>query len=382
MAKKVLGVKKNTLAKIRKKHGGGSAADVSIETAKIPWLPCSSPAINKALGGGIPFGRILELYGAFSSGKTLLAYDFLYNAQQLGGQGLWVDAENAWTENWADKNYIDTDKVELLTDISIENISDWLVEVGMYYRSILVNNEPIVAIIDSTAALDTDDNLNTSQLDSKAEMGNRAKAIYKMIRLRNPLFVKLGITVIFINQMRDKVGASKYEDPNTTVGGRAMEFFASQRMALIGGKAVRSNGKKGLIVGKEVSVRMHKNKVAPPISTFKTEMYFTDAKGNSIGMNPNLGLYDMLIDDGSITKKGGSTKVYLGDSDESLFIGGEKGLIKLLESDDGDSFLDKMNINNTEKTQSLLDSLEDNLYPVGDKSEYVEGEEEEEEGDE
>lgn len=368
MAKKTMGSK--SITAIRSKHGGGLARDVSVETEKLPWLPCSSVAINNMLGGGIPFGRILELYGAYSSGKTLLAYDFLYVAQQLGGVGLWVDAENAWTENWANKNFIDSDKVELLTDISIENISDWLLEVGIFYRNKLKNNEPILAVIDSTAALDTDANLNTSQLDAKAEMGNRAKAIYKMVRLRNPLFVKLGITVIFINQMRDKVGATKWEDPNTTVGGRAMEFFASQRMAVIGGKKVTSQpNNKGQLIGKEVSVRIHKNKVAPPRSSFKTEMYFVETENNNIGMHPTMGLYDMLMEEGVLYRKGGSLKVYLKGDDENSIAMGEKGFLKLLKS--SDTWLeDHTSINTVERTRKLLASLNSNLYEVGDRSEY------------
>lgn len=377
MAKSKTFGKSKSLAKIRKKHGGGLAKDVSLETDKIPWLPCSSAAINHMLGGGIPYGRILELYGAYSSGKTLLAYDFLYVAQQLGGVGLWVDAENAWTENWADKNFIDSDRVELLTDISIENISDWLLEVGIFYRGELKNNEPIVAVIDSTAALDTDANLNTSQLDAKAEMGNRAKAIYRMIRLRNPMFVKLGITVIFINQMRDKVGATKWEDPNTTVGGRAMEFFASQRMAVIGGKKVTSSpNNKGLLIGKEVSIRMHKNKVAPPKSTFKTEMYFVETEKYSIGMNPTMGLYDMLMEEGTLFRKGGSLKVYLKGDDENHIAMGEKGFLKLLAEDEN-WLEDNTTLNTIERTKKLLDSLDENLYKVGEKSEYTDESEEE-----
>jgi len=104
---------------------------------------------------------------------------------------------------------------------------------GVTYRSKLKANEPILLITDSIAALDCEANINSVQTDDKAEMGNRAKAIYKYLRIRNQLFSELGITLIFINQLRKKVGATIFEDPDTTPGGDAMKFFASQRMAFL-----------------------------------------------------------------------------------------------------------------------------------------------------
>lgn len=374
MAKKKK-IKGLSLNKIRSKYGSVKASDINLTGDKFLWLPSASTALNFQLGGGIPYGRILEIFGTESSGKSLVAYDFAFATQVLGGIVLWVDAENVWTDEWANKNSINPENVELLTEISIEAIADWIAEVVSYYRSILVNNEPILLVIDSLAALDTDENLNTTQLDAKAEMGNRAKAIYTMLRRRNPLLTKLGVVSIFINQIRDKVGASNYEDPNTTVGGKAMAFYASLRLAFFGGKQVKAKKKKGveIMIGREVSVRIKKNKVAPPRTSYKSEIYFTDETGKSIGLSPCLGLYDMLLASGHIEKRGGSHKLYLKGEDKSFCLG-EKGFYKYLDDDDN---LNKLvesipQLNTIDKFQEKLNEIDENLFPIesgGDEDE-------------
>ncbi len=377
MAKKKK-IKGLSLNKIRDKYGSKSASDISLSGDKFLWLPSASTALNFQLGGGIPYGRILEIFGTESSGKSLVAYDYAFATQALGGKVLWVDAENVWTNEWAEKNSIDPSEVELINEISIESIADWIAEVCTYYRSQLVNNEPILLVVDSLAALDTEENLNTTQLDAKAEMGNRAKAVYTMLRRRNPLLTKLGVCSIFINQIRDKVGASNYEDPNTTVGGKAMQFYASLRLAFFGGKAVKAKKSKGveIIIGKEVSVRIKKNKVAPPRASYKSEIYFTDDTGKSIGLSPTLGLYDMLLASGHIHKKGGSHKLYLLDEEESFCLG-ERGFYKYISNEDNlNNLVDSIpQLNTIDKFQEKLDSIDQNLFPI----ETSGGEEDEEE---
>jgi recombination protein RecA len=198
----------------KKYYGSGKASIISVLPEKALWIPSRHIYLNYTMGGGIPYGKICEIFGGESSGKTLVAMDFGYCTQTLGGVVLWNDAEQSFDPSWAEKNGLDLDRVILFPETSIEIISDWAADMAITYRSRLRNNEPILLVTDSTAALDCEANINSVQFNAKAEMGNRAKAIYKYLRIRNQMFAELGITLIFINQLRKKVGATMFEDPD------------------------------------------------------------------------------------------------------------------------------------------------------------------------
>ena len=119
MAKKIkIGVKVPTKNELSKRYPGMFKAS-DIDDDKTPWLPCRFLALNDTLGGGIPYGKILEVFGEESSGKSLAAYDFAYSAQRLGGIVLWVDGEQSYTNAWALKNGLDLDKVMVLRETSV-----------------------------------------------------------------------------------------------------------------------------------------------------------------------------------------------------------------------------------------------------------------------
>src|SRR5690606_7362946 len=121
----------------------------------------------------------------------------------------------------------------------IEGFSDWCRDTILMYRSKLVKNEPILLVLDSIAALECLENLNKDQLDGKAEMGNRAKAIYRFFRYRANFFKQMGVCVILINQVRKKLGASMFENAETTPGGDSTKFYASYRIGLNSGKQIK-----------------------------------------------------------------------------------------------------------------------------------------------
>jgi recombination protein RecA len=194
---------------IQKKYpGSGIATSIAIPSLDTLWIPSRCLPLNYATGGGIPYGKILEIYGQESSGKTLAALDFGSVVQALGGEIMYNDAEMAFTIDWAIKNGLDPNKIHLYPETSVELISDWIMDTAISIRARLVKNEPILFIQDSIAALDCMANINSSQTDSKAEMGNRAKAIYKMVRIRNQMLAEMGVTSIFINQIRSNIKAS------------------------------------------------------------------------------------------------------------------------------------------------------------------------------
>ena len=350
----------------KKYMGSGLASDITIVPDDALWLPSRNIYLNYTMGGGIPWGKILEVYGGESSGKSLLAKDFGSVVQALGGVLLWDDAEQCFDPRWAVANGLDLSKTYIYNETSIEKLSDWAADMAITHRNRLVNNEPILLVTDSIAALDCEANINGVQLDAKAEMGNRAKALYKYLRIRNQMFSELGITLIFINQLRKKVGAGLYEDPDTTPGGDAMKFFAAQRMAFFQKKQITRGKKEDKIwLGNEISVRMKKNKVAPPKPTFTTEIYFNEQYGK-VGFNKYSNLSQMFLRTGIITQKTGKTGYWY---DGEKIAKGKDALEELIQEDNKlrKKLLKKSNVNTVSKTRKQMEKLKEegvNRYPV------------------
>ena len=200
MAKKSK-LKVPTKNELMKKYGETMVLGSDTKESNL-WLPSTFFALNYQWGGGIPFGKIVEVAGEESSGKSLIAYNFAYATQQLGGHVIWVDAEQAWMNSWAEANGVDPEKVTIINDTRIEYVSDAVADLALYLRSQLTHNEPILLVVDSIAAMDCSDNIDSKMVEAKAEMGGRAKALYKYFRIRAELFNKLGVTQIYINQLR------------------------------------------------------------------------------------------------------------------------------------------------------------------------------------
>lgn len=351
----------------KKYKGSGLASDITVMPADALWIPSRNIHLNYAMGGGIPYGKTCEIFGGESSGKTLVAKDFAYGTQYLDGIVLWDDAEQSFDPHWAELNGLDLTKIVLFNSTVIEEISDWVADMAVTWRSRLTKNQPILFILDSLAAIDTKDNINSSQLDAKAEMGNRAKAIYRFVRTRNELFADLGVSSIYINQLRQKVGAGQFEDPDTTPGGNAMKFYAHQRMAFFQKKRINvpPTGDSKVWVGNEVSVRMKKNKVAPPRSTFDTEVYFNEDYGQ-VGFSRYYGLGELLDQMEVVERAKGSSYYYLNGE---VVANGKDNFQKLLEdnSELRSKLIRRAGINTLSRTKKKIERLIDkgiNRYPL------------------
>ena len=371
-------IKIPTLREIQKKFPSQYIAG-EVDESKRPWLPTRFLAFNKVTGGGCPFGKIIELFGEESSGKSLMAYDFAYCCQYLGGMVLWVDAEQSFTNDWATKNGLDLDKIVVFRSTSIEAISDWVANMALYWRSQLTHNEPILLVLDSVSALDTDINLNSEMLNASADMGNRAKAIYKYFRIRNEMLYSLGITQVYINQLRKNLKAGMFENPDTTPGGKALAFYASIRIGLYGGKQITKKIKgKERKIGRVTSIRTIKNKVATPGPTLKGSPLYNNAKYvDSIGFDRLHFLDEILIEEEIIEKTKSGTYSYKG---KTLCRGAEK-FAELLRDDDDlrRKLIRKAGINTLGATKKLLESLNENLYPIdGINSDEYEDDEQDE----
>ena len=371
-------IKIPTLREIQKKFPSQYIAG-EVDESKRPWLPTRFLAFNKVTGGGCPFGKIIELFGEESSGKSLMAYDFAYCCQYLGGMVLWVDAEQSFTNDWATKNGLDLDKIIVFRSTSIEAISDWVANMALYWRSQLTHNEPILLVLDSVSALDTDINLNSEMLNASADMGNRAKAIYKYFRIRNEMLYSLGITQVYINQLRKNLKAGMFENPDTTPGGKALAFYASIRIGLYGGKQITKKIKgKERKIGRVTSIRTIKNKVATPGPTLKGSPLYNNAKYvDSIGFDRLHFLDEILIEEEIIEKTKSGTYSYKG---KTLCRGAEKFAELLREDDDlRRKLIRKAGINTLGATKKLLESLNENLYPIdGINSDEYEDDEQDE----
>ena len=364
MAKKTkVGLKVPTLNELNKKYGSIIKMKASEVDDHNLWLPSTFFALNHQWGGGIPFGKIVEVAGEESSGKSLIAYNFAYATQQLGGHVIWVDAEQSWMNSWAEANGVDPDKVTVVNDTRIEYVSDVVADLAIYIRSQLTHNEPILLVVDSIAAMDCSDNIDAKMVEGKAEMGGRAKALYKYFRIRNELFYRLGVTQIYINQVRTALNVGFGKDNTTTTGGAALKFWASIRVAFFAGRSitVKSKGRERK-AGKLVTLRVLKNKVAPPKPTIsKCPVYF-NPKLHDIGFDRYFYLDEVFAEEEVIEKANGGVIKYKGEK----IARGEEKFRELIESNDDlrRKLLKRAGINTIGATRKKLESISINLFPV------------------
>ena len=375
--RKKVGVKVPTQNEILRKYG--SIISVASETTETGLkLPSTFYLFNDTIGGGVPFGKILEIVGEESSAKSLMAYNLAHVAQELGGWVIWIDAEQAWMNSWAEANGVDPARVTVVNDTRIEVISDIIADLAIYHRSQLTHNEPILLVVDSIAALDCSDNIDAKMVDGKAEMGGRAKALYKYFRIRNELLYKLGITQVYINQMRTALNVGFGKDNTTSTGGAALKFYASIRLGFYAGKqiTVKVKGKERR-AGKVITIRVLKNKVAPPKPSIKQCPVYFNPKYHEVGFDKYFGLADVMIENEIITRSGSSYS-YSG----KVLCRGEENFNKLIEENDKlrRKLLRAAEINTLGTVKKQLASITENLFPVdGDVSYESYGSDEEDE---
>lgn len=368
MAKRT-GLKVPTLKEITRRYGSSLKMKADTIDHYNLWIPSSFYALNYQMGGGIPFGKIVEIMGEESSGKSLMAYNFAKCCQQMGGHVIWVDAEQSWMNSWAEQNGLDLSCVTVLNDTQIETISDALADLAIYYRSQLVNNEPILIVIDSIAALDSADTINSKMADQKAEMGSRAKMLYKMFRIRFELFYKLGVSMLCINQLRTALNVGFGKDNATTPGGAALKFYASIRLATYSGRTltVKVKGKEKR-AGKYVTIRMIKNKVSPPRETISKAPIYFNPSIHEIGFDKYFGLANVLEDTDVITRKNGGSFLFEG----KVICRGEDKFEALMAEDDKlrKKLVRASGINTIGNAKRSMRSVGKNLFPVDSDIEY------------
>jgi recombination protein RecA len=278
----------NALANIEKQFGKGAVIRMGDrgEVTAVPVVTTGILSIDVALGvGGVPKGRIIEIYGPEASGKTTLALHIVSEVQKLGGIAGYIDAEHALDPVYAKKLGVNTD------ELYISQPDDG--EQALEITEAMVRSGAIeVVVVDSVAAL-----VPRAEIEGDmgaSHMGVQARLMSQALRKLTGITSKTNCIVIFINQLRDKIGVS-YGSPETTTGGRALKFYASVRVDIRKAEAIKVGND---IVGNRTKVKISKNKVAPPFKTCEVDVMYGE------GISKMGDLMDLGIQMNIINKSG------------------------------------------------------------------------------
>lgn len=285
----------DAISQIEKKFGKGSVMRLGDRTAvDVDVIPSGSLTLDKALGiGGYPKGRIIEIYGPESSGKTTLTLHAIAQAQKQGGKAAFIDAEHAIDPVYAKNLGVDIDELIL----SQPDSGEQALEIAeMLVRSGVID----LIVIDSVAALVPQVELDGEMGD--AAVGLQARLMSKALRKLSGVMNKTNCTVIFINQLREKIGVM-YGNPETTTGGRALKFYSSVRVEIRRSEQIKQNGE---IIGNKANIKVVKNKVAPPFKTTQVDIIY----GKGISRDGEI--LDLAVE-GDIVEKSGAWYAYNGE---------------------------------------------------------------------
>ena len=285
----------DAIKQIEKQFGKGSVMKLGDRAAvDVAVIPTGSLTLDMALGiGGYPKGRIIEIYGPESSGKTTLTLHAIAEVQKQGGTAAFIDAEHAIDPVYAKNLGVNIDELILSQPDSGEQ--------GLEIAETLVRSGAIdLVVVDSVAALVPQVELDGEMGD--AQMGLQARLMSKALRKIAAELNKSECTIIFINQLREKIGVM-FGNPETTTGGRALKFYSSVRIEIRRGEAIKQGTE---IVGNKTNIKVVKNKVAPPFKTTQVDIIY----GKGISRDGEV--LDLAVEN-DIVEKSGAWYAYKGE---------------------------------------------------------------------
>jgi recombination protein RecA len=323
---------KGALEAIEKKHGKEAVSKMSDRPSMgVELVPSGNIQLDVALGGGYPKGRIVEIYGPESSGKTTMALHAVAEAQKAGGKCLFIDAEHALDPVYAEAIGVDVDELFISQPESGEDALDIALE--------MIRSEEIaIIVVDSVAALTPRAEIAGDIGDS--HVGLQARMMSQAMRKMRGIADETGTIVIFINQLREKIGVM-FGSPETTPGGRALKFYASVRLDIRRIGAIKQGVE---IVGNQTKVKVVKNKIAPPFKIAEFDIMYGE------GASQAGSVLDLAVEEGLIKKSG----AWYADATtgEKVGQGREAGKLYLQA--------------NPEYEQALYDQIKLSLFPADD----------------
>jgi len=309
------------LSQIEKQFGKGSIMRMGQKGAILPVdsIPTGAVSLDYALGiGGMPRGRVVEIFGPESSGKTTLALQLIAEAQKLGGMAAFVDAEHALDAGYAQKLGVDVDNLLVSQP---DNGEQALEIVEVLVRSGGVD----VVVVDSVAAL-----VPRAEIEGEmgeAQMGLQARLMSQALRKLTGVVSKSKTSLVFINQLREKIGVM-FGSPETTTGGRALKFYASVRLDI---RRIASIKDGEMVVGGRVRVKVVKNKVAPPFREAEFDILYGE------GISKQGDLLDLAVDRKIVEKSGtwfsfGGERLGQGRENAKQFLKDNPSIFKTMEA--------------------------------------------------
>ena len=309
------------ISQIERQYGKGSVMKLGDTSShmKVETVPTGSISLDIALGqGGLPKGRIIEIYGPESSGKTTVALHMIAEAQKRGGIAGFIDAEHALDPQYAKKIGVDIDNLY----ISQPDHGEQALEIA---ETMIRSGALDIVIIDSVAALVPKAEIDGDMDD--LQVGLHARLMSKAMRKLTGVIDKSNCVVVFINQLREKVGVM-FGNPETTTGGRALKFYASVRMDVRRVEAIKQNGE---IVGNHTRVKVVKNKVAPPFREAEFDIMFGQ------GISREGDVLDLGVKVGAVAKSGSwysyeGEKIGQGRENAKIFLKEHPDIMKDVEN--------------------------------------------------